>query len=147
GSSFSQVHGKIGNEAPTITDSEFFVKAFNTVQGLIIDGKITAGRDIGSGGLITTLLEMCFADVNVAADFDLSSVGESDSTKLLFSENIGIVFQADADVEQNFNEAGIGFYKIGNVTEGSTVSITNGHFKVSLNVDECRNTWFKTSYL
>jgi phosphoribosylformylglycinamidine synthase len=31
------------------------------IQELIKDRQIAAGHDIGSGGLITTLLEMCFA--------------------------------------------------------------------------------------
>jgi phosphoribosylformylglycinamidine synthase len=34
-------------------------RAFNTIQELILEDNILAGHDIGSGGLITTLLEMC----------------------------------------------------------------------------------------
>ncbi|MDX5436424.1 MAG: phosphoribosylformylglycinamidine synthase, partial [Pontibacter sp.] len=64
GSSFAQIVNKIGNETPDITDANLFKNAFNTLQGLIKEGKIEAGHDIGSGGLITTLLEMCFADNN-----------------------------------------------------------------------------------
>ena len=147
GSSFSQVNSVVGNTAPTINDSDFFVKAFNTIQHLIQDNKITAGHDIGSGGLVTTLLEMCFADVNLGADYDLTSVGEIDSTKLLFSENIGIVFQADASAEEVLKSAKVEFFKIGDVTEKSEVNITNNDFKINLDVEELRNTWFKTSYL
>src|SRR5690606_16370068 len=93
GSSFAQILNKVGNEVPTITDDAYFSKAFNALQTLINEGAIAAGHDISSGGLITTLLEMCFADVNLAADLDLSDLGEEDIVKLLFSENCGIVFQ------------------------------------------------------
>ena len=67
--------------------------AFNTLQDLIKDRKIKAGHDIGSGGLITTLLEMCFADVNLGAEFRLNCYSnEKILLKLLFSENIAISF-------------------------------------------------------
>jgi phosphoribosylformylglycinamidine synthase len=45
---------------------------------------------------------MCFADVNLGANFDLSGLGESDTVKALFNENIALVFQADASVEAAF---------------------------------------------
>jgi phosphoribosylformylglycinamidine synthase len=79
----------------------FFKKAFNVLQDLIKDRKILAGHDIGSGGLITTLLEMCFADVNLGA-FRFNCFKEKDTVKALFNENIGVVFQADAEVMLSF---------------------------------------------
>ena len=147
GSSFAQILNKIGNEAPTIKNSENFKNTFNVIQDLIKAEKIQAGHDIGSGGLITTLLEMCFADVNLGADFDLSIIGESDTTKLLFSENIGIVFQADPSVETIFKQNNIAFFNIGKATESNIVTIKNGTSALSLQVSELRDTWFKTSYL
>src|SRR5690606_31544753 len=101
-----------GNETPDITDAALFKNAFNTLQQLIKDGKIEAGHDIGSGGLITTLLEMCFADNNLGATIDLTSLGETDSIKVLFAENIGVVFQASAEVEATLNANSIPFHKI-----------------------------------
>jgi len=147
GSSFAQVLNKIGNEVPTIKNAANFKTAFNVVQDLIKADKIQAGHDVGSGGLITTLLEMCFADVNLAADYDLSSLRESDTIKVLFSENIGIVFQADASVETVFNDNNVTFFNIGKVKEGDTVTIKNGDKNLSVNVAEARDTWYKTSYL
>ena len=47
--------------------------------------------------MITTLLEMCFADVNLGAVLDFSDFDEKDPIKILFSENCGIVFQASID--------------------------------------------------
>ncbi len=147
GSSFAQILNKIGTEVPNIKDASFFKNAFNTLQDLIKERKIKAGHDIGSGGLITTLLEMSFADVNLGATYDLSVLGENDSVKTLFNENIAVVFQADASVEETFKNNGIEIFKIGNVVEGNTISITNYNNKFNFNVSELRDTWFKTSYL
>ena len=67
GSSFSQITGNIGIDTPTIKNSDFFKKTFNVIQDMIRKDHIVAGHDIGSGGLITSLLEMCFPSVNVSA--------------------------------------------------------------------------------
>ncbi|WP_341227260.1 phosphoribosylformylglycinamidine synthase [uncultured Arcticibacterium sp.] len=147
GSSFAQVLNKVGTEVPTITDSTYFKTAFNTLQDLIKEGKIKAGHDIGSGGLITTLLEMCFADVNLGAEFDLTNLGEVDFVKTLFNENIAVVFQAGSGVEETFKTNGIALHKIGSPKEGNEVRIKNNEEVLSLNVSELRDTWFKTSFL
>ncbi|MEL7020666.1 MAG: phosphoribosylformylglycinamidine synthase, partial [Bacteroidota bacterium] len=97
GSSYAQTQNKIGATAPTIRDAAFFASAFELLQSLIRQGKIVAGHDISAGGLLTTLLELCFADNNIAAEIDLSLLAEQQDHKLLFSENSGIVFQAADD--------------------------------------------------
>jgi len=149
GSSFAQINNKIGTEVPTITDANYFAKAFNTVQELINDNQIAAGHDIGSGGLITTLLELCFADVNLAADYDLSGLNESDTVKTLFNENIALVLQAndDAAFEASFKAAGIDAIKIGTVKEGAAVTIKNNADSFTFDVADTRDTWYKTSFL
>ncbi len=148
GSSFAQVCKAIGNEAPSVVDDSAFAKAFNTIQQLIKDSKILAGHDIGSGGLITTLLELCFADVDLGAQLDLTSLGEGDLIKLLFSENAGIVFQAkDASVEKVLTAKGVAFRKIGTVTNTAELTIKNNGVELGLNVASLRDTWFTTSYL
>ncbi|WP_310378032.1 phosphoribosylformylglycinamidine synthase [Flavobacterium sp.] len=145
GSSLAQTLNAIGNETPTIKDASFFKNAFNTIQELILDNQILAGHDIGSGGLITTLLEMCFADVDLGAKIDLSVFEEKDLVKILFSENIGIVFQAknDASIESKLKENNIEFFKIGSVT--STETLDFGH--LTLDLKKQRDIWFKTSFL
>jgi phosphoribosylformylglycinamidine synthase len=145
GSSFAQILNTIGTETSTIKDAAFFKKAFNTIQELIGDNQIVAGHDIGSGGLITTLLELCFADVNLGAQLDFSAFAEKDLVKILFAENIGLVLQAksDAEVEAKLNANQIEFFKIGNVTNTATLEIAN----YKLDIAEYRDVWFKTSYL
>jgi len=145
GSSFSQVRNAIGKETPTIKNAAFFKKAFNVIQELIKNDEIVAGHDIGSGGLITSLLEMCFADNNLGAKLDFSSFEEKDVVKILFSENIGIVLQANDDnvFESFLKEENIAFHKLGNVTESNVLEIGN----YSLDISKWRDIWFKTSYL
>ncbi|WP_264549855.1 phosphoribosylformylglycinamidine synthase [Flavobacterium sp. N2820] len=147
GSSFAQVLNKIGNDVPTIQNSEFFKKAFNVLQDLIKDRKIKAGHDIGSGGLITTLLEMCFADDKLGALIDLTSLGEKDTVKALFNENIGVVFQANAEVEATFAHHNIEIFKIGSAIDGDAFTIINGDDSLTFSISTLRDTWFKTSFL
>jgi phosphoribosylformylglycinamidine synthase len=148
GSSFAQVQNTIGNEAPTINDAEYFKTVFNSIQTLINGNQIIAGHDVASGGLITTLLEMCFADIDLGAELDLSSLGETDTIKLLFSENASIVFQSKDDrIEPFLLDAKIEFNKIGTVVSEPKLTIKNGSLEMGLNVVSLRDTWFKTSYL
>ncbi|MDP3681694.1 MAG: phosphoribosylformylglycinamidine synthase [Flavobacterium sp.] len=145
GSSFAQTLNTIGNEVPTIKDAAFFKRAFNTIQELILDNNILAGHDIGSGGLITTLLEMCFADVNLGAKIDFSGFEEKDIIKYLFAENIGIVFQAksDAEVESKLNANTVSFYKLGTATNEATLDFG----PCTLDIAKYRDVWYKTSFL
>ena len=147
GSSFAQVLNKIGIEAPRVQNAEFFKKAFDTVQESIRKRWIKAGHDVGSGGLVTTLLEMCFADVNVGASIDFSKLNEKDSAKVLFNENAGIVFQADSNIEKLFQETHIEFFKLGNVVDGSTLKIKNGSDTFEFDIPTYRNHWYQTSKL
>src|SRR5690554_1652253 len=148
GSSFSQILGQLGNEAPDVKDAAYVKTVFNTIQGLILKDKIVAGHDVASGGLITTLLEMCFADNNIGAEFDLTALMEEDSFKVLFAENAGIVFQAkDASIVEELKANNIDFHEIGKVVEGDFVSIINGTDAFTMTVSQLRDTWYKTSYL
>lgn len=145
GTSFAQVLNTVGTEVPTIKDAEFFKKAFNVIQDAIVNNQIIAGHDIGSGGLITTLLEMCFANTNTGATIDSSSFEEKDLIKILFAENIGIVFQAknDVELENKLNSNNIPFHKIGKVTNEATLNFG----PLSFDIPKYRDVWYSTSYL
>lgn len=147
GSSFNQSLNAIGSEAPDVKNPSFVKTVFNTIQELIKADKIKAGHDVASGGLITTLLEMCFADVNLGADFDISSLNEEDSIKVLFAENSGIVFQADTSIETILSENKIEFFNIGEVNNSGNVNIQNNDDNFTFNVSEIRDVWYKTSFL
>ncbi|SDR95756.1 phosphoribosylformylglycinamidine synthase [Winogradskyella sediminis] len=148
GSSFAQINNKIGNTTPNIKSAAYVKTVFNTIQDLIKDNQIVAGHDVASGGLITTLLEMCFADTQLGAELNLTEINESDSFKILFAENAGIVFQSvDNTIEAKLADANIEFYNIGRVMENDVLGIINGNDVFTMTVSKLRDTWFKTSYL
>ena len=147
GSSFNQILNTIGNEAPNVESADFVKKVFNTIQGLIKQEKIVSGHDISSGGFITALLELCFSDLNLGASIDLTTLSETDSIKLLFSENSGIIFQADSSVESTLKSQNIEFYKIGEVISDATLQIKNHEDDFTFDVSKLRDVWYTTSYL
>ncbi len=149
GSAFAQSINKLGKTAPTVTSTEKFKTAFNTVQKLIEQNLIVAGHDIGSGGLITTLLEMCFSNNKGGMSVDLSEIGEADLAKVLFSENPGIVIQTvnSEEVKKQLNENGVDFVSIGSPVSYRKVRVKNFETEVDFDIDTLRDLWFKTSYL
>jgi phosphoribosylformylglycinamidine synthase len=148
GSSFAQVRNKIGNEAPDLLNVSLFRKAFDTIQDLIHSEQILAGHDISAGGLLTTLLEMCFADNQLGAEIDLGAIAEVDAVKVLFSENSGIVFQAKNDnIEDQLIKAGLSFYKIGSVTNSDLLKVSIDQENLEFNIPALRDSWYETSYL
>ena len=148
GSAFGQVLNTIGSNTPNVQSAAYVKSVFNTLQELIQNNKIVAGHDVASGGLITTLLELCFSDTNIGADLNFDALNEADSIKLLFSENSGIVFQAtDTSIEAELSKAGIEFYNIGTVTNKAILNITNAADTLVLNVSHLRDVWYETSFL
>lgn len=149
GSAFAQSINKIGTDAPTVADPARFVNTFNAVQELVERGLILAGHDIGSGGLITSLLEMCFADNHSGLDLDLSAIGENDTVKLLFSENPGVIIQTDNLTETSniLANAHANFVKIGRPVTDRRFALKNSGVTLELNLNHLRDLWFKSSYL
>ena len=117
GSAFAQTRGKVGDDVPMVKNPEYFRNAFNALQDMIKQGLVMAGHDISAGGMITTLLEMTFANQNGGLDIDLSVFSGDDIVKTLFAENPGVVVQiADSDIEAVENlldEMGISYAPIG----------------------------------
>ncbi|MFT4760771.1 MAG: phosphoribosylformylglycinamidine synthase [Paraglaciecola sp.] len=148
GSSFAQTQNRIGKTAPNVLDAKHLATAFDAMQELIKADKIVAGHDISAGGFLTTLLELCFSDNDLAANIDLSEIGETDTIRLLFSENCGIVFQAaDDSIETTLKEKNVPFYKIGNVATGNILTLKNKKETHQFDIPKLRDVWFETSYL
>ena len=148
GSAFGQILNTIGSETPNVQSASYVKTVFNTLQELIKNNKIVAGHDVASGGLITTLLELCFSDTNLGADLNLDTLEEADSIKLLFSENSGIVFQAkDASVAAELSKASIAFHELGTVTDQPVLNIKNATDHLTLNINKLRDVWYETSFL
>ena len=161
GSALAQSLGKVGSDVPTVKNAEYFADAFNAVQELIKKGWIMAGHDISAGGLITTLLEMTFANTKGGLHINLHELGASsqsdqnrdfDIVKILFAENPGVVIQVSDDHKLDFKDfmedAGVGFAKIGyTVDDSRDIVVKAGDKEYTFDIDALRDTWYKTSYL
>ena len=149
GSSFAQTLNSLGGEAPLVKDAEYFLNCFTAIQELINKDLILAGHDVSAGGLITTLLEMCFANASHGINTDLSVFPENDLAEVLFSENPAVVIQiSDRDaVAEVFEKFGVTFKVVGSPADERVLRINGKGPKLEFNVDTMRDIWYKTSYL
>ena len=151
GSAFAQTLGKVGSDVPTVKNPEYFRDAFMAVQQLIEEGLVLAGHDISAGGLVTTLLEMCFANTKGGMNVKLDKFTGTDLIPALFAENPGVVIQvSDADsarVKKILDDAGVGYAKIGVPQEAHTLNISMNGRQFEFGIDEMRKVWYETSFL
>ena len=149
GSALAQSLGKLGNETPSVDEPEYFRDAFAAVQELIAGGYVLAGHDISAGGLVTTLLEMCFPNSKGGIKIDFSAIPETDLVKLLFAENPGVVLQLKnlKEAEEILRSNSIGFAKIAELSTERTLDIKQGKKHLSLDIDALRDVWYESSFL
>lgn len=149
GSAIAQTLGKVGDEAPTVNDAEYFKNAFAAIQELVNRGLIIAGHDISAGGLVTTLLEMCFANPQGGIDARLDKIRYTDVIKILFAENPGVVIQVKHHhlVEKILDDYGVGFAIVGRPIEDRKLIISKDEFGQEFDIDYLRDIWYHTSYL
>ena len=151
GSAFAQSRGFVGSDVPTVKNPEYFRDAFNALQEAVRNGWILAGHDISAGGLITTLLEMTFANVEGGLEVNLDRFNESDLVKILFAENPGVVVQVADKHKKDFKhlmeEAGVAFIKIGHPAEERQILVELDEATYQFGIDYLRDVWYETSYL
>ena len=148
GSAFAQALNKLGDEVPTVKDAEYFRDAFNAVQTAIEQRLVLAGHDISAGGMITALLEMCFANVEGGLEVDLDAINEADIVKILFAENPGILLQVKEKkaFEHLMREAGVGFALIARPTEERHILVSKEGIQYHFGIDYMRDVWYESSY-
>ncbi|MDO4159633.1 MAG: phosphoribosylformylglycinamidine synthase [Prevotellaceae bacterium] len=151
GSAFAQSLGKVGDDVPTVKNPEYFADAFNAVQELIKKDIVLAGHDISAGGMITTLLEMCFANTKGGIDVDLKEIGGDDIVKQLLAENPGVIVQI-ADKDKNvfasvLDKAGVSFAAIGKPSASRKITVKKGGYVHEFDIDALRKVWYNTSYM
>ncbi len=152
GSAFAQSLNRVGDDVPTVKNPDYFVDCFNAIQELVKRGWIMAGHDISAGGLITTLLEMCFANTKGGLHINLHDLESTNIIKTLFAENPGVVIQVSDkhkdELKAFLDDAGVGFAKIGYpVPENREIELVNYGYEHTFDIDALRDVWFKTSYL
>ena len=151
GSAFAQSLNKVGSDVPICKNPEYFRDAFDAVQTLVNKGLVLAGHDISAGGLITTLLEMCFANMEGGMEISLDKFGRHDIVKILLAENPGVVVQiADkhkAEFKKIMDDAGVGYLKLGHPTDERLIQVTKDGAEYQFGIDYLRDVWYSTSYL
>jgi phosphoribosylformylglycinamidine synthase len=149
GSALAQSFHTIGSEVPTVRDAEYFKTVFNAVQGLIEQNLILAGHDISAGGMITSLLEMCFGNTKGGLEINLNAIRDEDTVKILFSENPGILIQVENKnaVESYLTGQGVAFAEIGHPVEKRQLSVFKSGIYWNFDIDSYRDVWYKSSYL
>ena len=147
GSALAQVLHRLGNEVPTVTDAGRFADAFNAIQEAIVNGLILAGHDISAGGMITALLEMCFANVNGGLEVDLDIIPEPDIIKILFAENPGILVQVKEKeaFEIILKKYGVTFAEIARPSGERQVQVSKAGLQYRFDIDHVRDIWYASS--
>lgn len=154
GSAFEQALDCIGSEAPSVSDPAYFAAAFNAVQSLQDKDLVLAQHDVSAGGLITALLEMCFANTRGGMQIDLDIMQQDDVVKALFAENPAIVLQT-VESEQVLDilaEAGVHAIKIGKTNDVSSkgkdriIDLKCGNYAHKFAIEELRLVWYQSSY-
>ncbi|MCR5312227.1 MAG: phosphoribosylformylglycinamidine synthase [Bacteroidaceae bacterium] len=150
GSAFAQTLGKVGSDVPTVQNPEYFRDAFLAVQELVNNELLLAGHDISAGGLITTLLEMTFANQKGGIEANLAGIAEKDIVKVLFAENPGVVIQVANDkkeeVEAILEKAGVAFSAIGTPSDDRNITVKKDGSTRTFDIDALREIWYSTSY-
>ena len=154
GSAFAQSLNKIDSDAPTVADAGYFKRAFDAVQSLVRTNRVLAMHDVSAGGLVTTLLEMLFANTDGGLSITTEGFigcGETDLVKILFSENPAVVIQVDDTkrpiVEKTLAEAGLKFFCLGRPCPERVLLLEHNGTERLLGVDHLRDVWFEPSYL
>jgi phosphoribosylformylglycinamidine synthase len=149
GSSFAQVVNRLGNSAPTVKNAQYFASVFEALQQLIEEKQVLAGHDISSGGLITTLLEMLFADNQTGMNINLEGRANDDLLTALFAENPGVVIEVGdlKKTESILAQFGICYTVIGEVTNNRQFKLKHSDKDYSFDINALRDKWFNSSYL
>ncbi len=148
GSAFAQIINRLGDQVPTIKNEAHFIKAFDAIQSFVKNGQILSGHDISDGGLITTVLEMCFPETKTGLSIDVSDF-KTDIIETLFSQNPGVVLQVKdgRQAQAELKKLGVESVLLGTVNTNRTFTITHPDKHLTLAIDKLRDIWFKTSYL
>jgi len=123
GSIFSEVTQSKYQSTPDIDDVSKFNKMFSTVQDLVKNKKILAMHDISDGGLVTTLLEMCFTK-KVGMRVNLEKV--SNLNQMMFSEEIGYVIQ----IEKNYTDEIVKAFESNEIFVRNIAEIQDKNFSI-----------------
>lgn len=148
GSSLALAHGQLGDWSPDLDDATLLKNTFAAVQEMLSRQMILAGHDISSGGILTTISEMCFGS-GCGVKIELNS--QSDALHECFAEELGYVVECDNSraeaVCDLFGEYGVPHRIIGKTQEVPRIQIGhNDQCVLDVNTWKLRRQWERTGY-
>ena len=153
GSALAQVYNQIGNQVPDFESPSKFKSFWTIINKLCSESRILSYHDRSDGGLITTILEMCFAG-HTGCNIDLSwSLNDDIST--LFNEELGVVIEVETQdiksIELLFQDSKVDVHVLGSVTQrfqqsSDRITINRGQVIYSEKVSNLHETWSSTSH-
>ncbi len=154
GSALFQTLGKAGGVTPDVTDPAYFAKAFNTVNAMVNADVVEAIHDVSAGGLVTALLEMCFANtkggLNMYTD-GFSIYGENDLVKILFAENPAVLIQVTDRMKERaeamLDRAHLRYFPVASPSKENVLTITHTDNRaILISIPAARRRWFEPSF-
>ena len=147
GSIFSEVTESKYQNTPDIDDTCKFEKMFSTMQMLVKNKKILSMHDISDGGLVTTLLEMCFTK-KVGMRVNLKEI--QNINDMLFSEELGYAIQIEKiyldEIIKTFEKNNIFIKNIAEIQDKNFSIIHNENEVFNESVIKLEKYWRETSH-
>ncbi len=149
GSSLYQALNKVGSQAPDAIECDYFARAFNALQQLIHNQLVLSGHDVSAGGLITTLLEMNFANSEWGMKINTDQLNHAQQVNILFSEQPAVVIQVAGDgvAERMLEEAEVVYAIIGQPVAERFIYLHHKDHRIIFDVNQLRDIWYRSSYL
>lgn len=155
GSALYQSLSAVGAKVPSVKSPELFKAAFNAIQKAVRGRMLLAMHDVSAGGLITTLLEMCFANtaggMDITIPAEMAQLAGGDVVKTLFAENPAVMVQVEGRNSERFaqmmQQAGVTAYNIGTVADDRVIRVAGFTAEpIVFDIDDLRDVWFLPSY-
>ena len=147
GSIFSEVTESKYKDTPDIDSVDDFKSMFTCIQEMISNQTILSIHDISDGGLITSLLEMCFTK-KVGMRLDLSGI--DNINEQLFSEESGFVIQIKKDdsnsIIESLHEKGLMIKEIANIEDKNFTIVKEEAELFNEPIIELEKIWRETSH-
>ncbi len=146
-SALAQVYNQIGNNVPDFENIFNFKNIFNIIQDLVESKQILSGHDRSDGGLITTVLEMCFSG-NYGCILNINN--DINYIDYLFNEELGLIIEVEPSKTDKiihiFNNI-VPIIPIGKTVHSNIIQIHyNSELILDTSMTNLKSSWESTSY-
>ncbi|MFW5821044.1 MAG: phosphoribosylformylglycinamidine synthase subunit PurQ, partial [Bacteroidota bacterium] len=101
-----------------------------------------------AGGMIVSLMEMCFSVPEAGMDLKITHPAEKDIIKVLFSENPGVIIQLRNESLLNIlDDNDIDYINLGKPVFNGKIKLKAEDQEFDFDIAEYRDYWYRTSYL